>query len=80
MSNNAAGKALAELLKLKDLSQRAAADLLGIKQPSLHAMIHGDLRITADMAVKIERNIGGRAETFVYPQAAEELAKAREAA
>ena len=77
MSNNPAGKALAELLKLKDLSQRAAAELLGIKQPSLHSMIHGDLRITADMAVKIERQIGGRAESFVFPQLAEDLAEAR---
>lgn len=71
------GTALKELLIKSNLKQSEAAAKLGVSQPLLSLMISGDARITTEMAVKIERVIGGSADALVYPQLAVDLIEAR---
>ncbi|MBC8640180.1 HigA family addiction module antidote protein [Caballeronia sp. EK] len=74
------GTALKDLLEKNQLKQSEAAKKLEISEALLSLMIKDKARITTDMAVKIERVIGGSADQLVYPQLVADLAKAREAA
>lgn len=71
------GTVLKELLIKSNLSQSAAASKLGVSNALLSLMISDRARITTDMAVKIERLIGGSADSLAYPQLAVDLAKER---
>ncbi|MGV7244719.1 HigA family addiction module antitoxin [Caballeronia sp. M23-90] len=71
------GTVLKELLIKSNLNQSEAATRLGVSGALLSLMISDRARITTDMAVKIERLIGGSADALAYPQLAVDLHEAR---
>lgn len=68
---------LREKIVTMKLSQRAAALKIGISQPRLNQILNGHYRISADMAVRIERALGLSAESLLNSQKEEELRAAR---
>jgi len=61
---------LAEHLKLP-IAQ--AARRMKISRPSLYAVLNGDGAVTADMALRFARLVGGRPELYLHMQEAHDL-------
>jgi addiction module HigA family antidote len=55
----------------------AAARRMGISRPSLYAVINGDSSVTADMALRFTRLVGGAPELFLRMQDNHDLWHAR---
>lgn len=54
-----------------------AAEALGVTRQQLYNVINGKSAITPDMAIRLEKGIGGTAEHWLNLQAAYNLAQAR---
>lgn len=54
-----------------------AAVALGVTRRYLAALVEGKAAITPEMALRLERGIGGTADTWLRMQAAYDLAQAR---
>jgi addiction module HigA family antidote len=59
------------------LSMAAAAEALGVTRQQLYKVASGASAVTPEMAVRIERAIGGSADMWLRMQAAFDLARAR---
>lgn len=59
------------------LSISEAARRMHISRQSLHAVLSGDARVTADMALRFARLVGGAPELYVQMQARRELWEAQ---
>lgn len=62
------------------LSVAEAAAGLGVTRQQLYNVLKGKSSISPDMAVRLEKGIGGNAETWLRLQAAYDLAQARQRA
>jgi antitoxin HigA-1 len=59
------------------LSTAQAAKGLGVTRQQLHNVISGRSAITPDMALRLEKGLGGAADHWLRMQAAYDLAQAR---
>ncbi len=59
------------------LSVASAAAGLGITRQQLYNVLNGKSGVTPDMALRLEKGIGGEAESWLALQAAYDLAQAR---
>jgi len=64
-------------LEALEISTAEAAKGLGVTRQQLHNVITGRSGITPDMALRLERGIGGTADHWLRMQAAYDLAQAR---
>lgn len=71
------GRGLRFELEELGLSVAAAARGLGITRQQLHNVISGKSAISAEMALRLEKAIGGKAELWLAMQAAYDLAQVR---
>jgi addiction module HigA family antidote len=56
----------------------AAAKILGVTRQTLNNLVNGKSGISADMALRLHKAFGGRAETWLRLQMAYDLAQARQ--
>lgn len=54
-----------------------AAEALGVTRQQLYNVINGKSAISADMAIRLEKGVGGTADGWLRLQAAYNLAQAR---
>ena len=59
------------------LTVAEAADALGVTRQQLYNVISGRSGITAEMALRLEKGVGGTADTWLGMQAAYDLAQLR---
>ncbi len=59
------------------LSVAEAAEGLGVTRQQLYNVLNGKSAVTPDMAVRLEKGIGGTAETWLNLQTAFDLYRAR---
>jgi len=59
------------------LSVARAADGLGVTRQQLYRILRGQSGISPDMAIRLEKALGGSAETWLRMQGAYDLAQAR---
>jgi addiction module HigA family antidote len=71
------GRQVKEELDFLNISVADAAEGLGVTRQQLYNVISGRSIITPDMAVRLEKGIGGTAEGWLKLQAAYDLAQAR---
>jgi antitoxin HigA-1 len=71
------GDLLRELINEKGLSVQAAAEKLGVAKSLLFTIFKGSARITPNMAVRIERDLGSNAELLISYQSMFDIMKAR---
>lgn len=71
------GELLDDTLQEIGVTISAAARGLGITRQQLHNVIAGRSGISAEMAVRLEKAIGGTADTWLKLQLAYDLAEAR---
>ena len=71
-------KLLAKEVEQTMLSQRAVARKAGIAHSHLWNLMYGTKRLTAEVAVKLEKVIRLNCETYLRLQLEEEIAEARE--
>jgi antitoxin HigA-1 len=71
------GAGLKDDIDALGLSVASAAQGLGVTRQQLHRVIRGESAISPDMAIRLERGIGGTAEGWLKMQAAHDLARAR---
>lgn len=62
------------------LSMAAAAKALGVTRQQLYKVTAGTSAVTPEMALRIERAIGGSADLWLRMQSAHDLARARKSA
>lgn len=62
------------------ISIAAAARALGVTRQQLNNVVSGKSRITAEMAVRLEKGLGSTADTWLRMQAAYDLAQIRNGA
>jgi addiction module HigA family antidote len=55
-----------------------AAAALGVTRQTLNNLVNGKSGISADMAIRLDKAFGGRAETWLRLQMAYDLAQARQ--
>jgi addiction module HigA family antidote len=68
------GEALAEIVfPAVNVSRQRIAQNLGISRQYLHKIMTGKAPISADIALRLERAIGGDAETWMNMQTAHDL-------
>ena len=72
------GRQIKEELNFLNIPVAEAASGLGVTRQQLHNVIAGKSVITPDMAVRLEKGIGGKAEAWLAMQVAYDLAQARE--
>src|SRR5258705_13456327 len=60
------------------LTVTAAAKALGVSRQALNNLIHGQARISPEMAIRLDKAFGGGAETWLRLQVAYDLAQARQ--
>ena len=72
------GKGIRDDLDALGLSVADAATGLGVTRQQLHNVISGKSSITPDMAVRLEKGLGGTAEGWIASQTAYDLAQARQ--
>jgi antitoxin HigA-1 len=71
------GAGLKEDIEALGLSVANVAAGLGVTRQQLYRLIRGDSAISPDMAIRLEKGIGGTAEGWLRMQAAYDLARAR---
>ncbi len=71
------GEGLRDELDALGLSVKEAADGLGVSRQHLYAVISGITRISPEMALRLEKALGGSAIHWLRLQAAYDLAQAR---
>ncbi|WP_024275990.1 HigA family addiction module antitoxin [Hyphomicrobium sp. 802] len=71
------GVSIAVALDAMDDSKTAIAERLGISRRALYDLLDGKTAITAQMALRLERVIGGSAEFWLTRQVQYDLWKAR---
>jgi antitoxin HigA-1 len=71
------GAGLKDDIEALGLSVANVAAGLGVTRQQLYRLIRGDSAISPDMAIRLEKGIGGTAEGWLRMQAAYDLARAR---
>ncbi len=71
------GEMLGDMLDEMNISVADAAKALGISRQQLHNVIAGRSAITANMAVRLEKGLGGSAGHWLRMQISHDLAQAR---
>ena len=66
-----------EIIEPADLSVTAAAERLHVTRQAMSNLLNGNAGLSADMAIRIEKAFGLKADTLMRMQAAHELAQAR---
>lgn len=74
------GQMIGDALEEIGVSISAAARALGVSRQQLHNVISGRSAIAPEMAVRLERAMGGVAETWLAMQTAYDLAQIRNSA
>lgn len=72
------GKLLREELKERKITQKDFANTLGMQQSHLNEILQGKRRISAQMAVKLEREFGASAEFWLNLQVRYDLEMERQ--
>jgi len=72
------GSGLKDDLEALGLSVADAAAGLGVTRQQLYRVIRGESAISPEMAIRLEKAIGGTAEGWLRMQAAHDLARARQ--
>lgn len=57
-TDNSGAQALGEMLRRRDLSQRRAAEILGVTHGYLNRLVHGYVRPGRAVAVRIQEELG----------------------
>ena len=65
----------ADCLEPLGLTVTEAAKALGVSRQALNNLIHGQARISPEMAIRLEKAFGGGAETWLRLQATYDLAQ-----
>ncbi len=65
----------ADCLEPLGLTVTKAAKALGVSRQSLNNLIHGQARISPEMAIRLDKAFGGGAEAWLRLQAAYDLAQ-----
>jgi antitoxin HigA-1 len=71
------GASIKDDLEVLGLSVARAAAGLGVTRQQLHRVIRGDSAITPEMAIRLEKAIGGTADHWLRMQLAYDLAQVR---
>jgi antitoxin HigA-1 len=71
------GAGLKDDIEALALSVADAAAGLGVTRQQLYRVIRGESAISPNMAIRLEKGIGGTAEGWLRMQAAHDLARAR---
>ena len=71
------GEVVADALNELRVSVVAAAKALGVTRQHLHNVISGKARVTAEMALRLEKGLGSTAETWLAMQTNYDLAHAK---
>jgi antitoxin HigA-1 len=66
-----------EILEPLGLSVTAAAEVLGVARPTLSNMLNGRAALTPEMAIRIEKAFGPKADHLMRVQLAHDLAEVR---
>ena len=66
-----------EVIEAHGLSVTAAAAVLGVSRPALSAFLNGRASLSGEMAVRIEKAFGLKAETMLRMQNNYDIAQAR---
>lgn len=66
-----------ELVEPAGLTVTALADRLGVTRQAASNLLNGKAGVSAEMAIRLEKLFGIRADTLVRMQAAHDLAEAR---
>jgi len=69
-----------EVLEPLGLSVTAAAAALGVARPTLSSLLNGRAALSPDMAVRVEKAFGPKAEHMLRVQLAHDLARLRQRA
>lgn len=73
------GELMREIIEEQvDLSVTDTARRMGVSRQALHAVLHGQSAVSADMALRFARLTGGRAELFLRMQENLDLWAARQ--
>jgi len=62
----------------KDLTVKAAAEVLGVSRPTLSNLLNGKASLSTDMALRLQRAFGANSEDLLKRQAAIENAQSRD--
>ena len=65
----------ADCLEPLGLTVTKAAKALGVSRQALNNLIHGQARISPEMAIRLDKAFGGGAETWLRLQAAYDVAQ-----
>ena len=68
---------LHDCLEPLGLSVAEGAKVLGVTRQTMNNLVSGKAGISAEMAIRLEKAFGGRAETWLRIQAAYDLAQAQ---
>ena len=71
------GLGLRDEIEALGLTVAKAADGLGVTRQQLYRVIRGESGITPEMAIRLEKAIGGTADSWLRLQTAYDLAQAR---
>jgi antitoxin HigA-1 len=71
------GQGIRDDIDALGLSVAEAAEGLGVTRQQLHNVISGRSGITSEMAIRLEKGVGGTANHWLRLQAAYDLAQAR---
>jgi antitoxin HigA-1 len=71
------GEVVAGALADLRITKADAAKALGVSRTHLHAILAARARITAEMAVRLEKGLGSTAATWLAMQAAYDLARVK---
>lgn len=66
-----------EIVEARGLTVTRAAEVLGVTRPALSAFLNGRARLSAEMALRIEKAFGVRMDTLMRMQNAWDIAQAR---
>jgi addiction module HigA family antidote len=70
----------ADCLERLGLTVTEAAKALGVSRQALNNLINGQAGISPEMAIRLDKAFGGRAETWLWLQASYDLAQAEKQA
>ena len=71
------GLGLRDEIEALGLTVAKAADGLGVTRQQLYRVIRGESGVTPEMAIRLEKAIGGTADSWLRLQTAYDLAQAR---
>ena len=71
------GRLLRANIEALGLSIAEAADGLGVTRQQVYNVLNGKSAVTPEMAIRLEKGIGGTAETWLNLQIAYDLSQAR---